>query len=97
METERLVMRRWREADLEPFAELSADPEVMRAALAYGFGPAGRREIVSMTAAGNLRSRAVMERLGMRRDAADDFDHPNVPAGIPPRRHVLYRIGRDSF
>ena len=27
----------------------------------------------------NRRSRAVMERLGMRRDPADDFDHPNLP------------------
>jgi RimJ/RimL family protein N-acetyltransferase len=28
--TERLIMRRWREADREPFAALNADPEVMR-------------------------------------------------------------------
>jgi RimJ/RimL family protein N-acetyltransferase len=28
--TERLVMRRWREADREPFAAMNADPEVMR-------------------------------------------------------------------
>ncbi|MGW4791298.1 GNAT family N-acetyltransferase [Nonomuraea sp. NPDC004297] len=29
METERLIMRRWREADREPFAAMNADPEVM--------------------------------------------------------------------
>lgn len=27
--TARLLMRQWTEADLEPFAELNADPEVM--------------------------------------------------------------------
>ncbi|WP_433257356.1 GNAT family N-acetyltransferase [Streptosporangium sp. CA-135522] len=177
METERLIMRRWREADREPFAALNADPEVMkhfpapltreqsdamvdriesgfdrhgyglwalevratgefvgftglawqtfeahftpalevgwrlarsawgygyaseaaRAALRHGFGPAGRDEIVSMTAVANLRSRAVMERLGMTRDPADDFDHPRVPVDSPLRPHVLYRIGRDAW
>jgi RimJ/RimL family protein N-acetyltransferase len=30
IETERLVMRRWRAADREPFAAMNADPEVMR-------------------------------------------------------------------
>jgi len=29
----------------------------------------------------------------MRRDPAEDFDHPRVPAEHPLRRHVLYRIG----
>jgi RimJ/RimL family protein N-acetyltransferase len=28
--TERLLLRRWRESDREPFAELNADPETMR-------------------------------------------------------------------
>jgi ribosomal-protein-alanine N-acetyltransferase len=66
--------------------------EAGREALAFGFGPGGLEEIVSMTAVGNRRSRAVMERLGMRRNPDDDFDHPNVAAGDPLRRHVLYRI-----
>lgn len=30
LRTERLVLRQWREADLDPFAALNADPEVMR-------------------------------------------------------------------
>lgn len=68
--------------------------EAGRAALAFGFERAGLGEIVSMTAAGNRRSRAVMERLGMSRDPADDFEHPNLPAGDPLRPHVLYRAGR---
>nr|WP_242676290.1 GNAT family N-acetyltransferase [Streptosporangium minutum] len=70
--------------------------EAARAAIGHGFGPAGQDEIVSMTAVANLRSRAVMERLGMTRDPADDFDHPRVPAGSPVRPHVLYRLSRDA-
>lgn len=30
IETERLILRQWREEDLEPFAEMSRDEEVMR-------------------------------------------------------------------
>jgi len=30
IETDRLILRRWREADRAPFAALNADPEVMR-------------------------------------------------------------------
>jgi ribosomal-protein-alanine N-acetyltransferase len=30
LQTERLVLRRWRESDREPFAAMNADPEVMR-------------------------------------------------------------------
>ena len=51
-------------------------------------------EIVAFTLPDNERSRRVMERLGMRRDPADDFEHPGVPEGHAMRRHVLYRIRR---
>jgi RimJ/RimL family protein N-acetyltransferase len=67
-------------------------PEAARAALAHAFGPLGLAEVVSFTAAGNVKSRRVMEKLGMTRDPADDFDHPNLPPGHPLRRHVLYRL-----
>ena len=66
--------------------------EAAAAALDHGFGALGLDEIVSCTLPANRRSRAVMERLGMRRSVADDFDHPSVPAGHPMVRHVLYRI-----
>ncbi len=39
LETERLVLRRWRESDLEPFAAMNADPQVMRY---FTSGPLGR-------------------------------------------------------
>ncbi|MEU9889844.1 GNAT family N-acetyltransferase [Sphaerisporangium sp. NPDC051011] len=172
-QTGRLILRQWREEDLEPFAEMNADPEVMEhfpapltraesdalaerartrlqehgfglwvvevretgefagftglawqrfqapftpavevgwrlrraawgrgyateaagAALDHGFGPAGLTEVISMTAVSNLRSQAVMRRLGMTRDPAEDFEHPSVPPGHPVRPHVLYRLG----
>jgi ribosomal-protein-alanine N-acetyltransferase len=57
-----------------------------------GFDELGLDEIVSFTARRNDRSIAVMERIGMRRDPADDFDHPRVAAGNPLRPHVLYRV-----
>jgi RimJ/RimL family protein N-acetyltransferase len=177
LRTERLLLRRWREEDRQPFADLNADPEVMRhfpapltraesdwladladrelgdrgyglwavevpgadpfigfvglsrarfqahfapavevgwrlarrawgrgyaaeaaqAALAAGFEQAGLVEIVSFTVPGNARSRAVMDRLGMGRDPADDFDHPALPEGHPLRRHVLYRLRREDW
>lgn len=63
--------------------------EAGRAVLAYGFDELRLPEILAVTAAGNVRSQAVMRRLGMTHDA--DFDDPAVPAG-PLRRSVLYRI-----
>src|SRR5438445_7705517 len=53
--------------------------EGAHAALAFGFDTLGLDEIVSFTTAGNLPSRRVMKRLGMRHDPADDFDHPALP------------------
>lgn len=66
--------------------------EAARAALVFGFEEVGLSEIVSFTTVANARSRAVMGRIGMSHDPADDFDHPGIPAGHPQRRHVLYRI-----
>jgi ribosomal-protein-alanine N-acetyltransferase len=170
LKTERLVLRRWRDGDREPFAALNADPEVMACFPAMltrdesdamierieagfdrrgfglwaveiaetgrfigftglwvpGFGAhftpaveiawrlsrsswgngyateAARRacafedhrldEVVSMATHANARSQAVMRRLGMTRDPADDFDHPFLPEGHPLRPHVLWRL-----
>lgn len=171
IDTERLLLRRWRRRDRKPFAALNADPEVMehfpsrltrdqsdamvdrleelfksqgfglwalevkqtgefigftglnqvpfhahftpaveigwrlarsawghgyateaaRAALAFGFDVVGLEEVVSFTATTNVRSQAVMRRIGMSRDPADDFDHPRVDDDRL-RRHVLFRL-----
>ena len=71
-------------------------PEGARAALAFAFGELGLDEVVSFTSVGNAKSRRVMEKIGMTHDPAEDFDHPNVPADSPIRRHVLYRIRRPA-
>lgn len=70
--------------------------EAAREALRVGFDEVGLAEVVSMTSVPNTPSRAVMERLGMTRDPADDFEHPAVPPGHPLRPHVLYRIRADA-
>jgi RimJ/RimL family protein N-acetyltransferase len=60
--------------------------------LDFAFRTAGLTEVVSFTAKINLASRRVMEKIGMTRDPADDFDHPSVPPGHPLNPHVLYRV-----
>ncbi|HMJ76738.1 MAG TPA: GNAT family N-acetyltransferase, partial [Iamia sp.] len=67
-------------------------PEAASAAVADGFARVGLAEIVSFTWEGNVASRRVMEKIGMSRDPAGDFLHPNVPAGHRIRPHVLYRL-----
>ncbi len=64
--------------------------EAARALLADGFERLGLTEIVAYTAETNQRSRAVMERIGMRRDGARDFDHPRLSEDHPLLRHVVY-------
>lgn len=70
--------------------------EGARAVLRFGFDTLQLDEIVSFTVPANLASRRVMEKIGMKHDPADDFDHPLLPVGHPLRRHVLYRIARSS-
>ncbi|NYH88587.1 GNAT family N-acetyltransferase [Actinopolymorpha rutila] len=65
--------------------------EAAFATLAFGFRTLALPEILAVTTAGNHRSQAVMRRIGMTRDPAQDFDDPSVPDG-PLRRKVLYRI-----
>ena len=70
--------------------------EAARAAVEFGFTRLGLDEIVSFTVPTNVRSRTVMEHLGMTRDPAADFDHPAMPPGHALRRHVLYRLKKPS-
>ena len=66
--------------------------EAAAASLDFGFGEAGLEEIVAFTTTVNVRSQAVMERIGMVHDPTADFDHPALPEDSPLRRHVLYRV-----
>lgn len=84
----RLAFAHWRQGYATEAAHL---------ALAHGFGALALPEILSFTSAANRRSRAVMERLGMRRDPAEDFDYPSLPEGHALRPHVLYRLNLESY
>lgn len=63
----------------------------------YGFETLNLGEIVSFTAVQNMRSRRIMEKIGMHHDSRDDFDHPKLPEAHPLRRHVLYRLNQQEW
>lgn len=67
------------------------------ACLKTGFEEHKLDEIVSFTATTNLRSQAVMQKIGMHRAPADDFDHPKLAVGHPLCRHVLYRMNKHDW
>lgn len=66
--------------------------EGARAVVDYAFAELRLPELLSWTVPANVRSRRVMEKLGMTHDPGDDFDHPSLPDGHALRRHVLYRL-----
>ena len=68
--------------------------EGAQAAVRFAFDTLALHQIVSFTVPANLRSRRVMEKLGMTHDPRDDFDHPLLPREHPMQRHVLYRLAR---
>lgn len=71
-------------------------PEAALAWLDYGWADLKLPEVVAFTAAINVPSQRVMEKIGMVRNPADDFDHPRVEAGHVLRPHVVYRIGNPN-
>ena len=176
LETERLVMRSWRDEDLAPFQAICSDPKVMatlgqplsldetRALIervdaidareghtfwalerladrrligwcgairgtagpvegkveigwrlasdcwGHGYASEAARSCIdwlfanltddaiwAITSTDNRRSRAVMERLGLKYQTGLDFDHPKIAAGDPLLRHVTYRLGREEW
>ena len=64
--------------------------EAAQACLDHGFGVLSLPRITSFTVARNTRSWGLMERLGMERCEDLDFDHPNIAAGHPLSRHIVY-------
>ncbi len=69
--------------------------EAARAALSVAFDRLELTEIVAYSAPANLRSRRVMERLGMRESGL--FLHADRPEGAPFREQVLYRLRREDW
>jgi RimJ/RimL family protein N-acetyltransferase len=85
----RLAVRFWRQGYVT---------EASQAMLRHGFEKHGLAEIVSFAVASNTRSTGVMQRIGMRRDPARDFEHPRVPDTAPQlKHHVLYAISRKEW
>lgn len=85
----------WRLA--RPFWGQGHALEAARRSLDFAFDELGLAQVVSFTVPANRRSWGLMERLGMRRDPADDFEHPGLPAGHPLRPHLLYRLEREAW
>ena len=68
--------------------------EAARACADWYFAHRDGDAIWAITSTTNQRSRAVMERLGMRHHPELDFDHPRLPADSPLLRHVAYELPR---
>ena len=69
--------------------------EAARACLAEAWR-LGLPKVLAITAVANVRSRAVMERIGMTYNAGADFDHPRLSPDHPLSRHVLYSMDRPA-
>ena len=68
--------------------------EAARGVAAWSFTNLPDDDLWAITWEGNMRSRAVMERLGMAYRPGLDFDHPKLAEGDPLRRHVTYSMAR---
>jgi ribosomal-protein-alanine N-acetyltransferase len=64
--------------------------EAANRVLTAAFEDFGLSEVYSFTTETNVRSEAVMKRIGMSRRADLDFDHPNTP-GWWGARHIVYQ------
>ena len=85
----------WRLA--RPFWGKGYVTEAGKALLGYAFDRLELPEVVSFAVFNNDRSTAVMQRIGMVRDEASDFDHPRVPDKTSHlKRHVVYRIAKSA-
>jgi RimJ/RimL family protein N-acetyltransferase len=71
--------------------------EAARAAMAHAFADPAVDRVGAITTLANRESWRVMERLGMTRDPAADFDHPMVPPDSPVRPHITYWIDRAGW
>jgi RimJ/RimL family protein N-acetyltransferase len=71
--------------------------EGARAARDWAFANLDVDRVVAITAETNVRSQAVMQKLGMLRDPARDFDHPKLAEDHPLLRHVFYSQARPSL
>lgn len=71
--------------------------EAASAAIGWLFANRADEAVWAITNTGNHRSRAVMERLGMRYRPDLDFDHPRLAADDPLLPHVTYELQRSNW
>lgn len=71
--------------------------EAAEASLTWAWANLEVPAIMAITNLANTHSWGLMERLGMKRQPLEDFDHPDVPEGDPLRPHILYRMHRPAF
>jgi len=76
--------------------QLDFEDQLVKPAATFGLSPVAMT-ISGFTTEANSKSRRVMEKIGLVRDRARDFDHPAVPPDWSGRRHVLYAITRDRW
>lgn len=70
--------------------------EAAAAAMSVAFEHLDCNEVYSFASLPNLKSQAVMQRLGMR-DTGQNFEHPKIPEGHSLREHVLYCLSKDDW
>lgn len=70
--------------------------EAAQASLDWAWANLSADAVLAITARTNSRSWGLMERLGMRRIASADFDHPQVAVDSPLRPHIVYRADRPA-
>ena len=71
--------------------------EAARSTVEWLFSNRADESLWAITTVENSRSRAVMERLGMRYCPDLDFDHPKLAADDPLLRHVTYQLPRSAW
>jgi len=100
LRTERLLLRHWRDADLEPFAALNGDPETMR------FFPAPLTRAESDAFAEHVRRRLEAEGWGLwavEAPGVADFvgfvglARPSFEAHFTPAVEVGWRLAREHW
>ena len=72
-------------------------PEAAKSVLRFGFLELGLSEIVSFTAELNQPSIRVMQKIWMKCNPEDTFDHPKLPLNHPLQRHILYRLQKTDW
>jgi RimJ/RimL family protein N-acetyltransferase len=68
--------------------------EAAKAVLKFGFETVRLNEILSWTVPKNMKSRKIMEKIGMKQDETAGFNHPRIALDNPLSFHILYRISK---